>query len=125
MAEFSNTLSLMLGILTGCAAVWILSEAGRRMTVRGTKQRYVLASIEHGTRYPAVFYMVMSVFLEFFYGDLAMGLLNCITVALWAALFVEKKRNGEDDDWFNDQSKKLRKRLASMSFGRRTAAGTI
>lgn len=123
MAEFSNTMALVLGTLTACAAVWILSEAGRRLTVRGSRQRYVLATIEHGTRYPALFYLVLSVFLEFFFGDLAIGVLNCVAVALWAAVFYEKRHNGEDDDWFNDQFKKLKKRLAATSWGRRTVTG--
>ena len=112
--------SLFLAILLASSVLWALGEAGRRYSVRGSARRYVFASIERALRWPALAYFAVSATLELsWYRDYFLVFTSCAGMALWGVLYWDRKRNGDDDDFWST----LKSRLKASSLGRRTALG--
>ncbi|GAB2734842.1 hypothetical protein GCM10027273_12210 [Nocardioides pakistanensis] len=105
----SFSLLLLLGAVSSIA--WIAAEVGRKASVKGSHRRYVLASTERGFRYPAIVYLIMSAATESVYGTWLQFLFDCVGIALWIWLWWEKQRDGEDDDFWNGLSGRMRRSL--------------
>lgn len=104
------SLALLVGVVA--AVIWVFAETGRRMSVRGSRSRYVWASAERATRWPALLYLAISAVVEFSVGLAWIGLLDCVGVALWIWVLHEKQKNGDDDDFWGDLKKRLQGWLA-------------
>ena len=105
MSTLPPILSLLLMVGVAASTVWILTETGRRLSVRGSRPRYVYASAERATRWPALFFLTMSSVLSFKFGDVTMGAAQAIGVALWITIWWERKRAGDDDEDFWTKTK--------------------
>lgn len=115
--EIPVVVKLVLIVLTTASFAWIAGEVMRRAHARGTRGRYVWASVERATRYPAILYLLVSAVLNVtVFDDWLMLAFNGVGVALHVALIQEKKRNGEDDDYWTTFKDRLRSFLAGRSF---------
>ncbi len=113
--------SVPLALLMAASVTWVMAESLRRTHARGTRGRFVWASVERPTRYPAIAYLLVSAVLNArVYEDWVMFLLNCMGVGLQVALLQEKRRDGEDDDFWTGFSDKL-----AALFGHQVAQGRV
>lgn len=109
---------LSLLLMTGMVASfgWIAAEVARRASVRGSRPRYVWASVERALRYPALVYFSISAAIEsVFYKDWLLFATACAGVALWMVLWHEKKRDGDDDDFWTSLKKRIQAHLTSTA----------
>lgn len=113
------SLSLLLGFVA--ATLWIFAEVARRYAARGTRPRWYWAGVERSLRYPAGYYLSMSTLLDLRYHQWLTFLCGCVGVALWLLLLLEKKRDGEDEDFWSDVAKKVHDLLSP---GTSSATGT-
>lgn len=98
--------ALVLAVAMAMAVMWVIAEIGRRSAVRGSRQRYYWATVEHGLRYPAMAYLAISAVLDVrVYHDWLTGALALVGLALTIWMRHEKRRDGEDDDYWGDMSK--------------------
>lgn len=123
MSPLPIVVAVPLALLMVCSVTWIAAETMRRMHARGTRGRYVWASVERPTRYPAMAYLLVSAVLNArVYDDWFMFALNCMGVGLQIALIQDKKKNGEDDDFWKSFGEKLSAFLSPRTPA--TASGT-
>lgn len=92
-----------------CAFLWAAGEVMRRSFARGTRGRYVWASVERACRWPGIAFLAFSAVLNAtVFDDLLMFMFNGVGIALHVVLLQEKKRNGEDDDFWTGAGDKIR-----------------
>ena len=109
-------------LLMVCAVTWMLAEVLRRSHARGTRGRFIWASVERPTRYPAIAYLVISAVLNArVFDDWLMFCLDAVGVAVQVALVAEKRRDGEDDDFWTGFGHRLSDFLARRTPSSSTA----
>lgn len=120
--------SLLLDVLMVASAVWAAAEVMRRAAVRGTRARYVWASVERAARIPAIAYLVTFAGLNAsVLGDWLMFCVDCVGIALHLALIENKRRNGSDDDFWTGLGKRIGAKLRAWArpHGVRTASARV
>lgn len=93
------------------ALVWSTTEMMRRMYLSGSRGRFVMATVEHATRYPAGIYLVVSAFCEFRFGSMTWSAFQTVGFGLWCGILAEKRHHGEDDDFWTGFGDRMRKLL--------------
>lgn len=117
-AEIPVVVKVILIVLTFASMAWIAGEVMRRTYSKGTHARYVWSSVERTARYPAILYLLVSAILNAtVFKDWPMFGLDGLGVAIHLMLIEEKKRHGEDDDFWTT----FKDRMRSLFAGRRFA----
>ena len=114
MSSLPPVFSLILALTMVTSVIWIFAEMSRRLSVPGGVHRFYWASIEHACRYPAGAYLVMSGSVELQFGSTLQFVIDALGVGLWLWLWWEKKRDGEDDDFWSQLNKKIRTWAAGL-----------
>ena len=115
METINPIISIALMATLAFAVIWVSALIGVRVGLKGSHHRYVWSSVERVTRYPAGFYLIISAWLEWTHGVKYLALCQMVGVALWVCLAEERRRNGDNDDFWSDLKKKI------ANFGHRTA----
>lgn len=113
-----TTVQLFCGILMALTVVWGVSLPPRLRSVRGSRERYVWASIEHGARYFALVFFAVAIAFSLVRQDRFQVIVGVAGIALWAYVTTALDR---DDDWFSD----LRRRLRGLLTRRTPALATV
>ena len=122
MNKLPLVVAVPLMLLMMCSVVWMLAEVLRRSHARGTRGRYIWASVERPTRYPAIAYLAISAVLNArVYDDWLMFCFDGVGIAVQILLVAEKKRDGDDDDYWHSFSERLGSFLAGRSLSRTSA----
>lgn len=86
--------------LTGCLLITVVADLMRVIAARGTRLRYVWATVEHATIYPTM----VGVFLQVA-GNVAERDWLWVGISLATSLYyvhlLARFRRDNDDDWFN------------------------
>lgn len=101
-------ISLILLVGVAAAMGWIAAETARRYAARGTRPRYVWAGVERMFRWPAGIYLGMSAITWLAYDQYLYFLMDTIGVALWLWVLYEKRRDGDDEDFWTAAAQKMR-----------------
>lgn len=105
-------LRLLFVLLTVASILWITAEVMRRRYARGTRGRYVWASVERALRWPTLVNMLVAAALDQAAGDWAMFALDGLGVAAFLLVYQEKRRHGDDDDFWTDLPSKVKGMLS-------------
>ena len=108
---------------SACALINLLAGGFRAQFVKGSRQRYLMATVQKATQWPGLFAHVLAAGLaarDQAWWDLASAGAG---VALWIWFYVWAK-NDDDDDWFKGAKKRLKKWVESRSFGLGLAPGS-
>lgn len=119
--EFYGTTAWTVTIwsLLGCLAITITADTMRIMSARGTHDRYIWATVEHATIYPAMVGVILQVAGHVAERDwLLVGI--SLTTTLYYAFLLARFRRDSDGDWFNSGGPG--RALGRLVSGRRAAS---
>lgn len=104
--------SLVSNMLFGSVLIWVAAMTVRKVSVRGTRRRYVAATVERALMYPAAACWAMGLVESVAEQDAFRIVLNAI-ILLDSIREIRNFHRNDDDDWFTGAGKRLRRWLAS------------
>lgn len=105
-----------LGLCSACSMVNLMCGAFRRSFVKGSRPRYIVATIQRITMWPGLLAFLVAAGLAA--RDRAWWDLFCAGggCACWVLFYLWQK-DDDDDDWFKGAKKRLKTWAQSRSFG--------